>query len=205
MPGWLMRWTRAGSAPVREGQGRSVACSSTAAEPYSRFGYPVYRRALSLLREPQEALDVTQEVFLELVKTPALLEREAGVLPLLYQMVTHRALDRLRHRARWCGVLSLEGPPAEPCSEEDARADGFSPTGSGGLGRVEAAQDLALLTRGESSQTLTIAALYHVEGYTAREIALTLDVSTKTVSRALERFSVRARKRAARLGEEPAR
>jgi DNA-binding transcriptional regulator LsrR (DeoR family) len=68
---------------------------------------------------------------------------------------------------------------------------------------VDAAHDLIQLTRGESTQAVAAAWLYHVDGNTTEEVAQALNLSRKTVGKLLARFSERARKRAARLDAEP--
>ncbi|MBL8919738.1 MAG: sigma-70 family RNA polymerase sigma factor [Myxococcaceae bacterium] len=164
-------------------------------ELYRRFAPAVFRRAKSLLGgDEAEARDVTQDVFLGYFKLEAKLTGAASAFTVLYQMATYQSVDRLRRRARWSGRLQPlhhdeehEGPALQLPSPED------------GAARVEATHDLALLTKGEDEQTLTCALLYFAEGYTTQEIADTLDVSRKTVSRALAAFAARATKRAERL------
>jgi len=162
---------------------------------YRRYAPAVNRRALSLLRDEQEALDVTQETFLAYLKGADKLRGEAQPFTVLYQMATYQALDRLRRRARWHAVVKPMDPPA---GEEDAELP-EPPSLEDDTKRVEAAQDLALLTKGEDQQTLTAATLYYVEGCTTEEVAQVLEVSRKTVGRLLAQFAERAQKRAARF------
>ncbi|MCP3139295.1 RNA polymerase sigma factor [Pyxidicoccus xibeiensis] len=165
---------------------------------YRRFGPAVHRRALSLTRDAEEALDVTQDTFLAYMKSRDTPRAEASPFTLLYQIATYRAVDRVRRRARWYGRLG-------PLSVEDAdgeaeqRGQDVASAHTGGLERVEALQDLALLTQGEDPEVLTVAVLYFVEGHTTEEVAQVLDLSRKTVSRMLARFAERAQKRSLRL------
>jgi RNA polymerase sigma factor (sigma-70 family) len=173
---------------------RSGPDSESLAEFYRRFGPAVHRRALSLLRDASEALDVTQETFLAYLEGGDALEGNAA-FAVLYQIATYRSVDRLRRRARWNGVLA----PFDPGEfNEDAEPELNVPH-DGGLRQVEAAQDLALLTRGERPEVLTAALLYFVEGNTTEEIAQVLDLSRKTVGRLLAQFVDRAQKRRTRL------
>jgi RNA polymerase sigma-70 factor (ECF subfamily) len=165
------------------------------AELYRRYGPAVQRRALSLTRDAQEALDVTQETFLAYLDGPG--ARSASPFTVLYQIATFKAVDRLRRRARWSGRLDLSADPeAEGGPAAVAPVDG-SPE------RVDAARDLALLTKGEKPEVLTAALLYYVEGYTTDEVGQALDLSRKTVGRLLARFAERARKRSERLESDP--
>jgi len=166
-----------------------------AADLYRRFSPAIYRRALALLGDEQEALDVAQETFLDFLDARARMRGEASPFTFLYQMATYKALDRLRRRARWSGILAHTDYEERDEPEHERAADTSEPHAS----RVEAACDLALLTQGEKPDVLTAALLYFVEGYTTEEVAQSLDLSRKTVGKMLARFAERARKRAARM------
>ncbi len=173
-----------------------AAESDEVAQLYRRFGPAVHRRALSLLRDPQEALDVTQETFLAYLKQKDKLRGEAAPFTVLYQIATFRSVDRLRRSSRWSGTLEV---PEVREEELESRDLAVGHADDGGTRRVEAAQDLALLTHGEKPDVLTAALLYFVEGYTTEEVAQSLDLSRKTVGKMLAQFAERARKRKARL------
>ncbi|MHB8876514.1 MAG: RNA polymerase sigma factor, partial [Myxococcaceae bacterium] len=91
--------------------------SEEVANLYRRYGPAVHRRVLSMVRDPQEALDLTQETFLAYMKARPTLRGEAAPFTLLYQIATCQAVDRLRKRARWTGRLG-----AMSVEEEDDRA-----------------------------------------------------------------------------------
>ncbi|MFP2930582.1 RNA polymerase sigma factor [Pyxidicoccus sp. 3LG] len=148
-------------------------------ELYRRHGRALRQRARALLGGPDEAEDVLQEVFLAMVASPGLHRGEASVFTLLYQMVTHKALDRCRARARRQDRLTRLG-----CDEAGA---------GGGLGSIEAARDLQRMARSESPRALTAALLHFVEGHTQGEVAQVLGVSRKTVVRMLGQLSARVR------------
>lgn len=164
-------------------------------ELYRRYAPAVFRRALSLLGgDEASAKDVTQDVFLGYFRGQDRMSGQAQPFTVLYQMATYQAIDRLRRQARWHGRV-----PALTHREDDDAPGPPIPASDGGAGRVEATHDLALLTKGEDEQTLTCAVLYFVEGNTTQEIAETLDISRKTVGRALAAFAERANKRAERF------
>ncbi len=166
------------------------------ADLYSRYGPAIHRRALSITRDDQEALDVTQETFLAFMRSQSTLRGEAAPFTVLYQIATNQALDRVRRRARWSGVMGT----LEVSEDDDADPGGDIPAPeTGGASRVEASMDLALLTHGEKPEAITSAYLYFVEGYTTDEIGEVLDLSRKTVGKLLARFAERARKRSARF------
>jgi RNA polymerase sigma-70 factor (ECF subfamily) len=166
-------------------------------ELYRRYFPAIYRRALALLQDKEEALDVTQDTFLDYMRREASLRGEASPFTVLYQMATYKAVDRLRRRARWSGTLgSLEVPEDEAAPPQSA----WLLSHEGGLNRVEAIQELALLTEGESEQTLTAAVLYFVEGNSLEAVGAVLGQERHQVSKVLRQFAERARKRSARLG-----
>lgn len=169
--------------------------SQELAELYRRFGPSLHRRALSLLRDPEEAVDVTQDTFLDFMRVRGTLRGKASPFTVLYQMVTYKAVDRLRRRSRWTGSLELKEEDVEAAEQRLEAATAHE----GGLERVEVAQDLALLTEGESPEVLTVALLYYVEGHTTEELGRVLGLHRKVVAKMLEQFAKRARARQARL------
>ncbi|MBF9222236.1 sigma-70 family RNA polymerase sigma factor [Hymenobacter sp. BT662] len=64
-----------------------------------RYQDRIYRLTLSLLRSPEEAEDVAQEVFVEVYQTIGRFRGEAALSTWLYRLATSRALKNLR-RAR---------------------------------------------------------------------------------------------------------
>jgi len=163
---------------------------------YRRFAHGIHRRALSILQDKEEALDVMQETFLAYMRSAGSLRGEAAPFTVLYQMATYKAVDRLRSRARWSGTL---GPLHVPEDEEAGPENTWLLSGEGGLGQVEAMLDLALLTEGESPQTLTAAFLYFVEGNSLEAVARMMGLERHQVSKMLRQFAARARKRSERL------
>jgi RNA polymerase sigma factor (sigma-70 family) len=149
-----------------------------------------------MLRDADEAFDVTQDTFLAYMRTKESLRGEASDFTVLYQMATHKAVDRLRRNSRWSGVLGSFELPDDDAAERQAKE---APVYEGGLPRVEALHDLALLTEGESAQVLTAAVLYYVEGYSLEAVGQVLDLDRKKVSELLQDFSERARQRSSRL------
>lgn len=63
---------------------------------YDRYGELVYRLGLRILRNPQEAEDLTQEVFLLLNRTVAFDPKRGSMCAFLLTITRSRAIDRLR-------------------------------------------------------------------------------------------------------------
>nr|WP_277881580.1 sigma-70 family RNA polymerase sigma factor [Hymenobacter cyanobacteriorum] len=77
-----------------------------------RYQGQVYRTAYSLLRNPEEAEDVAQEVFVEVYQTIARFRGEASLSTWLYRLATSRALKncrRARAKKRFAFLTSLLG------------------------------------------------------------------------------------------------
>ncbi|MGC4113721.1 MAG: sigma-70 family RNA polymerase sigma factor [Myxococcales bacterium] len=163
---------------------------------YRRYGPAVNRRLRSMLGDEQEALDLTQEVFLAFLDARKRLRGEAAPFTVLYQIATHKAVDSLRRRARWSGALGridYQEDADEQATSPDVDDAASSPR------RVEAALDLALLTRDEPPEVLTAAFMYFVERYTTEEVGEALSLSRKTIGKYLAGFAQRARKRSEKL------
>ncbi|NMO18013.1 sigma-70 family RNA polymerase sigma factor [Pyxidicoccus fallax] len=142
------------------------------------------QRARVLLGSSEEAEDVLQEVFLAMVASPGMHRGEASVFTLLYQMVTHKALDRCRARERRRGWLERFLPGVT-----EAGTGG----GNGSIESIEAARDLRWMARSEPPRVLAAARLHFVDGHTQGEVARALGVSRKTVVRMLGQLTARVR------------
>jgi RNA polymerase sigma-70 factor (ECF subfamily) len=153
-----------------------------AAELFQQYGPAVYRRCRRLLGDGEAAHDATQEVFVQLVRNMPRLEDRETVLPWVYRVATNHCLNlrRARQRQGLSEAVDLEVLP--------------SPASTAYPDRQLAA---AVLSRFDpTTQAIAIAVL--VDGMEQQEAAASLGVSTRTVSRKLERFLVNARKYLAR-------
>ncbi|TGE25671.1 sigma-70 family RNA polymerase sigma factor [Hymenobacter aquaticus] len=77
-----------------------------------RYQNRIYRTVLSLLRSPEEAEDVAQEVFVEVYQTIGRFRGEAALSTWLYRLATSRALKnrrRARAQKRFAYFTSLLG------------------------------------------------------------------------------------------------
>ncbi|TGD79949.1 sigma-70 family RNA polymerase sigma factor [Hymenobacter wooponensis] len=77
-----------------------------------RYQDRIYRTVLSLLRSPEEAEDVAQEVFVEVYQTIGQFRGEAALSTWLYQVATSRALQhcrKARAKKRFAYFSSLLG------------------------------------------------------------------------------------------------
>ena len=95
----------------------------------ARFQNQVYCTALSLLRSPEDAEDVAQEVFVEVYQTIGRFRGEAALSTWLYRLATSRALQHQRRQStkkRFAFFTSLLGfgtqPPPEPADHAHPQA-----------------------------------------------------------------------------------
>jgi len=96
--------------------------SSAIGELYDRYSRLVYGVAVAVLSDPQEAEDLTQEVFLGLIQRCEY-DRERGSLAAyLTTMVRSRGIDRLRTRGRVLRLLTRwhEEPSRETVTHDEA-------------------------------------------------------------------------------------
>ena len=78
----------------------------------ARYQDRVYRTALALLRSPEEAEDVAQEVFVEVYQTIGRFRGDASLSTWLYRLATSRALKNrrmARAKKRFAHFISLFG------------------------------------------------------------------------------------------------
>ena len=154
------------------------------AELYRRYGHALYRRAASLVGNPEDAREIVQEVFCQFVRGQSRFAGRSSPFTYLYRIATNLAIDALRRRTTRGATVVLEE------RQMQAEVRGRSPAS------VAAASTLAELLAGLDSETVTIAVLAHVDGLTQDEIALALDLSRRTVGKRLKRFLAHTRGRA---------
>ena len=80
----------------------------TLKEIYDLYGAQVFRRARTLLRDPDRARDATQEVFLRAVQDPGGVR--AHPLPWLFRVTKNLCLNNLRDSRRRIQLLAGRGP-----------------------------------------------------------------------------------------------
>jgi RNA polymerase sigma-70 factor (ECF subfamily) len=88
---------------------------------YNRYGSLVYRLALRILTNPQEAEDLTQEIFLHLWQKGSYNPHRGSMSSFLTTMTRSRAIDKLRSRStnikflqRWSQMMATDPPPISP-------------------------------------------------------------------------------------------
>lgn len=156
-------------------------------------------RARRLFRSHEEGDDVVRETFQAYLHSEPSQGELVPASPVLAQLFTQKAMERLRRNSRWSGsfeVLEISGgldlrvPESEVASAEAEKA------------RVEALQDLAHLTKGESPEVVTIVVLYFAESHSWDEISQTVGVSRFQAFLLLSEFLRRVRDTEATVGKQ---
>jgi RNA polymerase sigma factor (sigma-70 family) len=139
---------------------------------YRLYGPSVYRRALQLLAQPQDAEEATHDVFAALMEQPKQFEGRSSMTTYLYSTTTHLCLNRLRNGRTRAVRLRAAFPEAANASQA-ARAE-----------RIAMLRELL----GEMPAELAEVAVYfYIDEMTHAEIAAQLGCARRTVGDLLER------------------
>ena len=139
---------------------------------YERYGPMVLRRCRSLLRDEDQALDTTQDVFVQLLRHR---ERLSGRHPssLLFTIATNLSLNRLRSRRR-----EVDLPGDEVLHRIALHPDLDTPL----------LLDRVLGRHPESTRTMAV--LHYVDGMTLEQVARECGMSVSGVRKRLRGLRV---------------
>jgi RNA polymerase sigma-70 factor (ECF subfamily) len=145
----------------------------------------IYRYIRGMVRDSNEAEDLTQEAFLRAHRERETLKDEGAMLSWLYRIATHVSLDRLRQRTSRAAHESKvdlgDLDPAdlvEPCVEQALEQ-----------GQMSACVQRFLVAIPDAYRSVIL--LHDTHGLTEPEIAAILDVSLPTVKIRLHRARLR--------------
>jgi RNA polymerase sigma-70 factor (ECF subfamily) len=141
---------------------------------YRQFAPMVYRRCLFLLKSEEAALDIMQDVFVQVLRFRDRLQHQ-GPSSLLYTIATRLSLNALRKK-RW------EALPDEIASRD--RTEDLV------LGKLL----LDRIFRTEKPDTRVIAVYYFVDGMTLEETAKMAGLSVSGVRKRLKKLQDQARR-----------
>jgi RNA polymerase sigma-70 factor (ECF subfamily) len=149
-----------------------VAAASDPRDAYLRYGPALVRKAQRLLRNADDATDLVQGLFVDLI---ARREQTPVELPYLYRAVTNRCLNLIRDQRGRARLLEREQPALTPTSRlgDQARVIGLDLLGKLGE-RLDEGQLEVLVCR-------------YLDEMTQDEIAEHLGLSRKTVGKRLAR------------------
>jgi RNA polymerase sigma-70 factor (ECF subfamily) len=140
---------------------------------FEKYGPAIYRRALYLLGNQQDAEDATQEVFLKAIKNIHVFEHRSRIYTWLIKIATNHCLNLLRNKKRQRELLN----------DHVAK---FAQ-----LDSANSAEEI-IITRqllANVEQKCAAAAVFVlVDGMTHKEAAKLLEVSPRNVGYLVERF-----------------
>lgn len=160
---------------------------------YDRYSRSIYSLAWTMLRDPQAAQDVTQEVFLAIWRGAHTFDRRSGSpRSWLLSLAHHKSVDAVR-RLRTRAVTLLDDPPVD---DVDVVSEA--------LHRVDVASVREALAGLSHDQCEAIVLAYY-GGYTQREIAARLGIPLGTVKTRIRDALIRLRTLLGSLMGEQAR
>jgi RNA polymerase sigma-70 factor (ECF subfamily) len=141
----------------------------------------VYRYVLGLVRDSDEAEDLTQETFLRAYRQRDTLREAGALVGWLYRIATHVSLDRLRQRARRAPRESDTDLAEEDLPNPDA------PSLQQSIEQEEMSACVQQYLADLSDSYRAVILLHDMHGLTGPEIAETLDIPLATVKIRLHR------------------
>lgn len=148
-----------------------------------RYQYPVYRIAVRLLDDPNDAADAAQDAFVTAWRRLRSLRDDRTFAAWLYRIVTSRAMNIARARPRTTGLDAALGTEAavsdpQPGPEQHAVAGDLGAALLGALRTLKPAQRACWVLR-------------ELEGMSYEEIAVMLDTTPDAVRGRIHRARVR--------------
>ncbi len=131
----------------------------------------VHARAMRLLKNPHDAQEATQEVFIRLLRNLSRLDTEGDVLPWLFRTTTNYCLNLMRDRSRRAALLDAHR----------RRSDGQA-------ARQHDMVALRFLLSAADEAQARAAVYVYLDGMTYDETAEVMQVSRRTVANLLDRF-----------------
>jgi len=147
-----------------------------------RYQRKVYTIAFGVVRNPDTALDITQDAFVRVHKNLATFKGDSSFYTWIYRIVLNLCIDRKRRQARQAEVDYDDG-----ISHGEGFTDGPSLASTGIDNPAQAAHrkelvehmDRALATLSEEHKSILL--LREVDGLSYEELAETLDIPKGTV------------------------
>jgi RNA polymerase sigma-70 factor (ECF subfamily) len=157
----------------------------------AQYSHPIYSLIARSLRDPADAADVTQEVFVKVFRNIATFHGEASLRTWIYRI----ALHEVSNQRRWWGrhrsqELHLDAPIENQQGESFCLSDALATTDASPYdcavrSQLKARVEAALLTVPEVFREVVI--LREIEGFGYEEIAELLNVNLGTVKSRLTR------------------
>ena len=157
----------------------------------AEYSHPIYSLIARSLRDPADAADVTQEVFVKVFRNISSFHGEASLRTWIYRIALHEASNQ----CRWWGrhkrqELTIDAPLANDEGETFCLADALaareaSPYDMAASAQIKSRVEAALACLPEAFREVVI--LREIEGFGYEEIAEILDMNIGTVKSRLTR------------------
>jgi len=155
---------------------------------YKKYAPMVFRRCLSMLKNEDEALDASQDVFVRLLNSRKSLHG-TFLSSLLYTIATNICLNRLK-REKLQDVFNKQSFNEKDFFDSDSLEIGSKDPQ---FDRVEEAMLMDDIFKNESETTRTICFMYHMDCMTLKEIGDVMGLSISGVRKKLLTFSARVK------------
>ena len=150
-----------------------------------RYQKPVYHQALRLLNNPEDAADVTQEVFIKVWKHLPSFRGESGFATWLYRLTDNAAIDLLRREKKRRGNISLDEEESAAVLPADP-----APTPHQAVEQQELREAVADGLQQLSEEHRQVLVMREVNGLTYEEIGRILDLTPGTVKSRIARARI---------------
>jgi RNA polymerase sigma-70 factor (ECF subfamily) len=146
---------------------------------YREFSGQIHTYAYHLLGNPEDADDITQEVFIRAYARLGQLRAQASMRSWLYRIATNLCMDHLRRRSRVKRIFGLEAPlggsgagPDDPPQRDIAQ-----PMAAAEIDSVAERDHIALALKRMPDKYAVCLLLHSLQGLSYREIADVVGVS----------------------------
>lgn len=177
-------------------------------ELVSRFQSRVFRVALRIVGQRQDAEDVTQQTFLSLIEHVDSFRGESSVATWILRIATNHALKLLRKR-RGLPTVSMNGPTDDDSYSSLPHPDfiaRWSATPETLAQQAEVREQIESTLKALDEKYRVVFVLRDIEGLSVRETAETLDLTEGTVKVRLLRARLMLREQLTReFGDEATR
>jgi RNA polymerase sigma-70 factor (ECF subfamily) len=179
-------WTEVGGREAALIQRCAVRDEDACAELVAEHQRMVYQLSLNLLSDHNEALDLSQEVFLRVFRTIHTFRGQSALRTWIYRIVVNQARNRQRwwrrrHRAQ---QVSLDAHIHDH-GELPAPGDGGSPDRA--LGQKQLGERIRLALERLPFDQRTALVLREIDGFSYDEIGFSLGIAVGTVKSRLAR------------------
>jgi len=157
----------------------------------AQYSHSIYSLVARSLRDPSDAADVTQEVFVKVFRNISGFQGEASLRTWIYRIALHEASNQRRWWSRHKKQeLTIDAPLENDEGETFCLADALatsdaSPYDCAARAEMKERIEAALRTLPEAFRTVVV--LREIEGFGYEEIAEILDVNLGTVKSRLTR------------------